>query len=68
MVILNLEKYKSLKDEINRIKNGESNNKIEDIIIEMKKCIDFKEENKNQKLNQNVGLTTIYRTIPILLT
>lgn len=54
MVILNLEKYKSLKDEINRIKNGESNNKIEDIIIEMKKCINFKEENKSQKLNQNV--------------
>ena len=46
MVILNIEKYKSLKEEITKIKNGESNNKIEDIVIEMKKCIDFQEKHE----------------------
>lgn len=46
MVILNIEKYKSLKEEITKKKNGESNNKIEDIVIEMKKCIDFQEKHE----------------------
>ena len=42
MVILNIEKYKSLKEEITKIKNGESNNKIEDIVIEMKNVSTFR--------------------------
>lgn len=54
MFIKDIENYKKLSEEINKIKKGESNNKIEDIIEKMKSCVDFNEKSEKEKLNEKI--------------